>query len=206
MHEPTRGSVLKAGDRARAPENRGIVDGALRQHALAHVMRKRHSESVTERPLDEAHLAPALSTQSAVFRDGGGASQASRRVEQVERRVAGVVRPGEQALSPERRGGVVSLNANAHTPYVTVAEPLARAWWDVASPVAGSCLDEPPLHLNWRHSAVNCKSNPCHPRKRGSAATRRAVRPGGTWIPALAGSRDGRRSESRRQSPGGDVS
>ena len=115
MHQPPRGSVLETGDRAGAAKHRRIVDGALRQHALAHIMRKRDTQSVAEWPLDEAHLAPALSAQSAIFRDGGGAGQASRGVEEVKRGAAGIARPRRKAPSPGWRGRVVGLNVNAHT-------------------------------------------------------------------------------------------
>jgi hypothetical protein len=62
MRKRPRRPVLEPGDGAGARENRGIGHRLRRQEPLAEFVLERRAQAFAERPLDEAHRAPATRT------------------------------------------------------------------------------------------------------------------------------------------------
>ena len=106
MGELARRPVLEPGDGAGAGEDRRIGDRLRREEPLAEVLLERRAEPLAERPLDEAHGAPAARAERAVRFRRGAAGEAGRRIERVERRLGetrgergGAPRPGRRAAA-----------------------------------------------------------------------------------------------------------
>ena len=94
MDELAGGAVLVARDGAGALEHRRIGQRGGRDRASAfpggEIGLERRAEPLAKGALDEAHGAPALRAEAAVFGNGAAAGEAGRRIEQVERESAGL--------------------------------------------------------------------------------------------------------------------
>ena len=83
VHEPARGLVV-TGDGAGAPEHGRIGDGGRRQQRDPEIDLERRAEALAERPLDEAHLAPAARAQGVRLAGRRRAGDAGRRIDDAE--------------------------------------------------------------------------------------------------------------------------
>ncbi len=107
MDQPPRRPVLEARHRTRARENRRVGERGGRNRPAPGFRRRigleRRAEALAIGALDEAHGAPALRAQAAMFGNRAAAGEAGRRIDQVERRPAGLFQDERAVFQPVRR-------------------------------------------------------------------------------------------------------